>query len=66
VDEDSEVDWDNWQEGKYGNFSRHSENVKSIKWIGVEIGNYLIYDDTSDLHSFLFDMEEKKIVDERV
>jgi len=66
VGEYFEVAWDNWQWGKYENFSKRFTIVKSIRWIGDEIGNYPTYDGTSNIHSFLINMEERVFADQRV
>jgi hypothetical protein len=66
VDEDSEAAWDNWQQGRYENFSRHCAQLSSSKMDWNEIGNCPTYDGTSDLCSFLVDMEEKVVAEQRV
>jgi hypothetical protein len=66
VDEDSEATFDNWQQGRYENFSRHCTTVRAVRWIGMEIKEYPTYDGTSDLHSFLIDMEGKVVAEQRI
>jgi hypothetical protein len=56
-DEYSEATFDNWQQGRYGNFSRCCATVHSVRWIGTKLRECPTYDGTSDLHSFLVDME---------
>jgi hypothetical protein len=57
MDEYLEENFDNWQQGRYENFSMHCETVKVVRWIGMKIKEYPTYDGTSDLHIFLIDME---------
>jgi hypothetical protein len=66
VDEDFEAALDNWQQGRHEKLSRSCTTIISVRWIVAKIGNYATYDGTTDLCSFLVDMEEKFVVDQRV
>jgi hypothetical protein len=37
VDEDSEMAFDNWQQGSYEIFSRRCSTVREIRWVGTEM-----------------------------
>jgi hypothetical protein len=66
VDEDFEATFNNWQQGRYDNFSRRCTTINIVRWIGDEIGDCPTYDGTSYLHNFLIDMEDKVVKEQRI
>jgi hypothetical protein len=66
VDEDSELDFDNWQEGSYERFSKRCAIIREMRWVGTEVREHTVYDGTLGLDSFLLIMEEKVVEDQRI
>jgi hypothetical protein len=58
TDEDSELDFESWQQGSYEIFSRICATVKETRWVGTEVREHPVYDGTSDLDIFMHNMEE--------
>ena len=56
ADEDSEVAWDNWKQGRYAKFSRHCTIVRAVRWIRMGTRECPTYDGTLYLHIFLINM----------
>jgi hypothetical protein len=66
TDEDSELDFDSWQQGLHERFSRRCTTVRVTRWVGTEVREHLVYDDTSNLEIFLHNMEENVVEDQRI
>jgi hypothetical protein len=58
--------FDSWKQGSYKIFSRICTIVKETKWIGTEIREHLVYDGTSELNSFMINMEETIVEKQRI
>jgi hypothetical protein len=66
VDEDSELDFDSWQQGSHETFSRRCMTVRMTRWVRTEVREHPVYDDTLDLENFLQNMEENVREDQRI
>jgi hypothetical protein len=66
VDKDSELAFDSWQQGSYEKFSRRCATVIETRWVGTEVREHLVYDDTLGLNIFLLIMEENLVDDQRI
>jgi hypothetical protein len=66
VDKDSKLDFDSWQQGSYEIFSRRCSNVRVTRWVGTEVREHPVYNDTSELYRFLLSMEEKVVEYQRI
>jgi hypothetical protein len=58
--------FDNWQQGRYENFSRHCKTIRATRWIGTKIREHPVYDGTSYLRIFLIDLEDKVVAEKRI
>jgi hypothetical protein len=47
AEEDSELAFDNWQQGSYEIFSRRCETFRETRWVGTEVREHPLYDGTS-------------------
>jgi hypothetical protein len=66
IDEDSELDFDSWQQSSYKKFSRVCATVRATRWVGTKVIEHLVYYGTSGINNFLFRMEERVVEDQRI
>jgi hypothetical protein len=66
VDKDSKLAFDSWQQGSYEKFSRRCATIRTARWVGTEVREHPVYDGTSGLSSFMLNMEEKVVEDQRI
>jgi hypothetical protein len=57
VDEDSKMAFDSWKQDSYEIFYRRCATVRKTRWVGTEVREHPIYNGTSELDSFLVNME---------
>jgi hypothetical protein len=60
------LDFDSWQQGSHRIFSRRCATIIATRWVGIEVREHPVYDGTSDLESFLHNMEENVVEDQRI
>jgi hypothetical protein len=60
------MEFNSWQQGSYEIFSIRCITIREIIWVGIEVREHPIYDGTSGLDSFLVNMEEKVVEDQRI
>jgi hypothetical protein len=66
VHKDSELAFDSWKQVSYEIFSRRCTTVKATRWVGTEVIEHPIYYGTSGLESFMVNMEENIVEDQRI
>jgi hypothetical protein len=53
ADEVLELAFDSWQQILHEQFSRRCATIRMTRWVGTEVREHPVYDDTSDLGKFL-------------
>jgi hypothetical protein len=66
VDEDTDLAFDNWEQGLHERLSRICTTIRMPRWVGTKVKKYPVYDGTSELDFFLQNMEETMGKDQRI